>query len=136
MPHRVVIISVDASTVDSSPKMDGQSKSPPIRELMSAVTRVQLSRYNTATRELIQQQLDQWVRELSSPGGTISAYFIQLNLNDIEEQQRRLYFNSIPTSFSLNNEQVDRLIAAGHELLRNDPEYQRFILDVNGDTED
>jgi len=27
---------------------------------------------------------------------------------------------------------VDKLIAAGHDLLRNNPEYQRFIADMGG----
>ena len=37
------------------------------------------------------------------------------------------FFDGIPTSFVLDDEQVDRLIAVGRELLRNNPDYQRFL---------
>ena len=42
------------------------------------------------------------------------------------------FFNRIPTSFSLSDEQVDKLIAVGHELLRGNPDYQRFLADLGG----
>ncbi len=133
-PHRLVIITVDASASDSHPEMDSNNKPPSVNELMSAVSRVQLSRYNKATLELVQQHQQLWAKDLSTPGRTVIPYFIQLSFNDIKQSDRRLYFNSIPTSFSLSDEQVDRLIEAGHELLRNNPEYQRLIADLNGVT--
>ena len=49
------------------------------------------------------------------------------------QAERRLYFNQIPTNFSLTDEQVDDLIAAGRELLINNTEFQRFIKDLGKD---
>ena len=40
---------------------------------------------------------------------------------------KRRYFNSMATSFSLPNDEVDSLIAAGHELLQDSPEFQAFV---------
>jgi hypothetical protein len=38
--------------------------------------------------------------------------------------ERRKFFNSIPTSFALTDEQVNRLIAVGAEPVRGNPEFQ------------
>ena len=37
------------------------------------------------------------------------------------------YFNEIPTSFALSDEQIDLLISAGREQLRNNPDFQRLL---------
>ena len=77
-------------------------------------------------------------------GGTRAAalsYRVLEDLRDntvvIDGQPRRLlddrrFFNRIPTSFSLSKEQVDRLIEAGRELLRNNPDYQRLLTELGG----
>jgi NTE family protein len=69
---------------------------------------------------------------LSTPARPITSYFVNLGFTDIEEPERRRFFNAIPTSFSLTEEQIDGLIEAGHELLRNDPDYQQLLADLGG----
>ena len=49
---------------------------------------------------------------------------------DIVQPEDQRFFNQIPTSFSLSEEQVDRLIEAGRELLRNNPDFQRLLTDL------
>lgn len=44
--------------------------------------------------------------------------------------ERRKFFHRIPTSFTLTDEQVDQLIAAGGELLRSNPEFRRLLADL------
>jgi len=51
---------------------------------------------------------------------------------DVELPEEREYYDLIPTSFSLSEEQVDRLILAGRELLRNNPDFQRLLVDIGG----
>ncbi len=65
-------------------------------------------------------------------GPTVHAIFRQTRLYDIQQPEQRAFFNAIPTSFNLSEEQVDRLIEAGHELLRNNPDYQRLLADLGG----
>ncbi|MFW2438190.1 MAG: patatin-like phospholipase family protein [Arenicellales bacterium] len=124
--RRLAIISVNAST-DSVLDIGLSTKPPTMEETLSAVTDVQLHRYNTATLELIQKSIRRWAAELSSAGSPVKPYFIQVNFRDIEDPQKQQYFNRIPTSYTLTDEQVDKLIAAGHQLLRKNPDYQRFI---------
>jgi NTE family protein len=38
--------------------------------------------------------------------------------------------NKVPTSFKLSDEQVDRLIAVGRQLLREHPDFQRLLADL------
>jgi NTE family protein len=56
-----------------------------------------------------------------------------LDFNGIEDPNQREFLNQIPTSFSLTDEQVDALIAAGGELLRGNPEFRRLLADLAAD---
>jgi len=69
---------------------------------------------------------------LSTPDNPFTAYNVRVELMDILHPDDRSFFNQIPTSFSLSDEQVDRLIEAGRELLRNNPNYQRLLADLGG----
>jgi NTE family protein len=131
-PSRIVIITVNAST-DPAPKMDASNKQPSLSETINSVTDIQLHRYNTATLKLMKQSVNRWAKELSTPERPVTPYFIQISFRDIQQSDTRVFFNRIPTSFSVSDEQVDRLIAAGRELLRNNPDFQRFVADLDGD---
>jgi len=43
----------------------------------------------------------------------------------------RLFLNKIPTSFSLEDDQVDALITSAGEVLDADPEFQRLLQDIS-----
>ena len=47
---------------------------------------------------------------------------------------RRPHSNRIPTSFSLTDEQVDKPIEAGRELLHANPEFRRLLADLRADS--
>jgi NTE family protein len=130
-PRRVVIISVNAST-DPEPEMDASNVQPSLEETINAVTDVQLHRYNAATEELLQESVQRWARDLSTLGRSVTPHFIRIGFRDIEQVQDRQFFNRIPTSFELSDEQVDRLIAAGHDLLRENPDYSQLVSELGG----
>ena len=94
------------------------------------MSNVQLHRYNDATLELFQKSMERWSEALSTPDRPVTPYFVQLGFSDLEQPEARRFFNQVPTSFNLSEEQVERLIEAGHELLRNNPDYQRLLLDL------
>ena len=121
-PRRLVIISVNAST-DPEPEMDVSNKQPSLSETIGAMSDVQLHRYNVATLELMDKSVTRWARDLSTPGRPVTPYFIQVGFRDVQQPEQLRFFNQVPTSFSLTDEQVDKLIAAGRELLRNNPEF-------------
>ena len=130
-PRRLVVISVNAST-DPEPEMDVSNKQPSLKETIGAMSDVQLHRYNVATLELMDKSVKRWARELSTSGRSVTPYFIQVGFRDIRQPEQLQFFNRVPTSFALSDEQVDKLIAAGRELLRNNPDFQRFLAGLGG----
>jgi NTE family protein len=130
-PRRFVVISVDAST-DPEPKMDKTAKQPSLYEAIQGVSSAQLHRYNSATLELMREAIPRWAEQASTPQQTVEPHFIQVGFHDFLEHDTLQFFNRIPTSFDLSDEQVDRLISAGRELLRRDPEFQRLVAELGG----
>ena len=129
-PRRLVVIVVNSST-NPEPVMDASARQPSLLETVNAMSDIQLHRYNTSTIELMKQRLAKWSKELSTPDKPIAHYFIQLSFRDVPTERRK-FFNRITTSFALSDEQVDALIAAGGELLRRNPEFQRLLADLRG----
>jgi len=130
-PSQFVIISVNAST-DPMPIMDQSNAEPSIGETINAMSDVQLHRYNTATLDLMEGSLRQWTEAISTPGHQVKSYFIRIGVHDIKSPEHRLFFNKIPTSFSLSKEQVDRLAKGGREILEENTIYQQLVTDIGG----
>jgi len=129
-PRRVVLISVNASARPES-NMDRSPRQPSLAESIGAMSDVQLHRYNAATLALMKTSLERWAQEIQTPESPVEVYFIVLDFDGIQETQKRNFLNQTPTSFALTDEQVDGLIAAGRELLRNHPGFQRLLRDLN-----
>jgi NTE family protein len=131
-PRRIVMIVVDAST-EADNDMYTSNKTPSMKQTIGAMTDMQLHRYNAATLELLNGTINRLSQQLSTPEAPVTPYFILLNFEDIQDPKRLEYFNRIPTSFHLEDEQVDRLIEVGGELLRNNPEFRRLLSDLQAD---
>jgi len=144
--RKVVIILVNAETaldVESSRKM----QSPTFAAALGAATSVPLQRYSFETVALMKDRLAEWQREsydaacgetAQSGKGTagksadteckgVDFHFIEVNFSEHPDPAERDYLKQLPTSFVLTDEAVDRLIAAGRLVLRNNAEYQRLL---------
>ena len=131
-PKRIVLISVDAST-NPELTMDSTHRHPSMSETVSAMSNVQLHRYNVATSELLKSKLQQWAEQISSPEHRVEPYFIKFGFKDLPSPQQQTYFNKIPTSFSLSKEQVNKLIKVGRQLIRSNGDYQRLLKGIKAD---
>ncbi|MCU7940470.1 MAG: hypothetical protein KZQ64_12675 [gamma proteobacterium symbiont of Bathyaustriella thionipta] len=98
-----------------------------VGDTLSAVTDIQLHLYNTETNTLLKEQLMKWARKLSTKENPITPYFIDLNVTNIQNHEDRIFFNRVPTSFSLEKEQADKLIKLAKDMLRQNPEYQKLL---------
>ena len=123
---RIVIISVDAFA-NNNRSMDKSNKQPDLDEVISAVSDIQVRQQNASTLHLIEHSIKDWAKGLSSESNVVKPFFIQLNFQQVYERKKRDYLNSIPTCFSLNDEQVDALIDAGHQLLRSNDVFQGLL---------
>lgn len=129
---RLVVLSVNASTKPRY-NIENTNKIPDIEPTISAVTDTQLHRYNAATISLIRRSMTRWSEELSSFWQPIDPYFIEISFDGIQQEKRRSFFNQIPTSLSLSQEQADELILAGVELLEHNTEFQRLLKSMQDD---
>ncbi|MDX1706552.1 hypothetical protein [Pseudidiomarina sp.] len=126
---KLVIISVNAAT---KPRyaIESSKEVPPLQAIVNAATDAQLHRYNSATISLIRQSMNRWSDELSEYWAPVEPYLIELSFDAIEQPEKRMFLNQIPTSMSLSVEQTDTLIRVGNELLLSNPDFKRLIEDL------
>jgi NTE family protein len=130
-PRRIAVIAVNASA-DTRQGIDATRLQPTIEETLNAVTDIQLHRYNTDTLQDMQQSLARWSKVLSTLDRPVQPYFIRLSFEDVADAPMRKFLNEIPTSLALSAEQVDRLIAAGRELLRSNAGFRSLVASLDG----
>jgi NTE family protein len=109
--------------------------SPGLGAILGSVSNIQIYGRNADTIELMRESLRQWARELAPhrggrPPGTS---LVTLGFEDIEDPDERRFFQSVPTSFSLPDTTVDRLIAVARRLLRESPDYRAFLAELAAD---
>lgn len=136
LPH-YVIISIDASTTPDS-EIDDSAEEPGIAETISAITGIQLHRYNTTTKSLIEEWGKKYQQNMQEEHDTeIEFYFVSIELSfdpaalSSQDIERRKYLNSIPTDFTLKAKQVDALIDEGYIQLQNHPQFLRFLSNIH-----
>jgi NTE family protein len=130
-PSKLIFISVNAST-DPAPAMDQSNAQPSLEEAIKRVSSTQIHRYSAATLELMEITLPRWAEEISTPKQAVKSHFIQLSFKHIDKPDLLRFFNLIPISFGLNDEQVDKLIEAGRHLIRYSPDFQRLVAELGG----
>ncbi|VGO22501.1 patatin-like phospholipase family protein [Pontiella sulfatireligans] len=130
IPTRMIFISVNASAKKET-TINRSEKQPSIKQTMGSVTGIQMHRYNISTINLMEESIKSWVEELSTPGRPVKPYFIQVKFDDVKDPEEQAFLNEIPTSFNLTDEQVDALIKAGRELLRQNPTWRSLIAEFD-----
>ncbi len=130
LPKRLVVIVVDAST-SSETDIGKTTSMPSIGHTLSTVTDIQLHLYNTETSALFKQQITQWASALSTKEHSVTPYYIHLDVTDLEHEEDQLFFHQVPTSFSIEQAQADKLIVLAKEMLRQEPEYKKLLNELN-----
>jgi len=86
------------------------------------------------TIKQLQAALEAWKKaELAAHAdSSISPdyYLIPVGFDAITDETERSFFMNLLTTFNLPDSTVDRLIAAGSEILRDSPEYKRLLDDL------
>ncbi len=126
LPKYIVIIIVNAETRPENP-MDSRDTIPSSIQVVDAVSSAQIGRYNVESLALLEEGYKRWAAELSTPGHTVTPFFIKLDFQSIGDKQYRRTFNNMATSFSLPDDEVDQLIEAGRQLLLQSPAYQELL---------
>lgn len=132
IPRYVVYLSVNAATENNS-VMDQTTKQPSMIDAINAMSDVQLHRYNAATVDLLNRELESWTAIVSTPEQEVKSYFIEVTFEDVTEPLLRLFLNKVPTSFSLEDEEVDALIENARVLVRENSQFQALLKDLASD---
>lgn len=103
--------------------------SPGLASILGTVSNIQIYGRNADTIELMRGSLKRWATELAPlrGGRPLGTSLVTLGFEDIEDPKERKFFQSLPTSFSLPDTTVDRLIAVARRLLRESPDYRAFL---------
>jgi NTE family protein len=141
--NKVVFIVVNAETQPDT-KWDRSEAMPSMSAMMSAYSSIAIERYNEATIALLKESLKSWtddIRDQRCEGGAISTepgscgdiqfYIVEVKFNALKDETERMYFKRLPTSFSLESEQVDQLREVAHRILVQSEEFQRFLGDLH-----
>jgi NTE family protein len=109
--------------------------SPGLASILGSVSNIQIYGRNADTIELMRGSLKRWATEMASMRGgrPMGTSLVTLGFEDIEDPEERKFFQSLPTSFSLPDTTVDRLIAVARRLLRESPDYQAFLAALAAD---
>jgi NTE family protein len=124
----ILVLVVNAETRPDT-EFSRSTEEPSTSQVLNAVTTAQLSRYNVETLALVRESFEGWAQQLSRPGRPVAFHMIELGFEQVEEPVERAYLQQIETSFHLSNEKVDRLIAAGRQLVRGSAELRRALED-------
>jgi NTE family protein len=105
-------------------------QNPSVGSLLASMTNAQIDVLSSETLELmlnLQTLLKERTAQANLP---TEFYLIEVSFQNTEDKAEREYLNSLPTSLSLPDEDVDRLRKNARELLRNNPEFQRLLRDL------
>ena len=101
-----------------------------MKKTVAALTDISMHLYSVETKSLLKEKLEQWAKEVSTAENPITPYFIDLNVTGIQDKDDRIFFNQVPTSFSLEKEQADKLIVLAKGMLRQNSEYQKLLIQL------
>jgi len=123
--RQVLLIAVNAETDPDFSRPDGDPITIGLLALIRTVTGIQTRSTNFETIELVRSSFERWTRELSERRGEpVEFRLVDLYFDEIPDPAERSYLRNLPTSLALDDEAVDRLRAAGRELLRNSPGFR------------
>ena len=66
--------------------------------------------------------------------GKVDFYSIDLSFDQFSDQSEAAYYLSLPTSFFLKSQVVDKLKAAAHTLLYQNPDFRKLMTDLRART--
>jgi NTE family protein len=135
--RKLVFLMVNAETDPdvSQYELDGV---PSLSQVLNSLVDIPINRYSDDTYELLGQAIEQWRIQLQQRSQTSTSvftpdadiYFINASLSELEDGEQRTRLMRIPTNLSLTDGEIDQLLLAASQLIRNDKEFQRLLRDL------
>ena len=131
---RVLVIVVNAQTYVTHAWSE-RGADPGIIDTLDASFSAAIGILNTETISLAKNAFDGWGDFLNAKRGSseqkVSIYFVTLTFNQIPDPAEREYFNAIPTTFDLADNDIDAVRDLAGQLLDDSTEFRNFIDSLN-----
>ena len=122
----VLIISVNAAVEHRLPWAK-LPETPSERQTLGSMTHIQMRNYTSDTLHIVERAYEDWESSRSSGAAQAQFDFVEVTFAAVKDDEERAYLNELPTSLQLSEEQVDRLVSAGRQLLRESPSFRNFL---------
>ncbi len=129
VPRIIAVIVVNAET-EPNWTIDLSSAAPSFAQLMNSVSGSQIRRYNLETLVTMETLLDSLKAELSAEGHDVKTFMVDVSFDRLKDSESKTFFKGLPTSFVLTDREVDELRAVGRRLLRESPEFQALVREL------
>lgn len=132
--RKLVVISVNSAR-DPANNIDQSDRLPGMRAVADTLLFGAGARATLETQEFLADTARQWREDLRNRNDEMADAFapdaeihvVQVNLRDAADGDLRLRLLQVPTAFSISDEEVTRLIAAGRSALQRSPEFQDLL---------
>lgn len=144
----ILVIAVNAKTRSRS-KIGERRNAPRILQVSGVVTGGPMGNYSYETIELLKESMREWTTDVQQVEACyelfqencregelpkeflqkVTYYPVELTFESIEDKTKRERLQSMPTSFTLRPEQVEELENTAAELLKQNPQFQKFLAD-------
>ena len=135
---KVLFVVVNAAAT-LNPELSLSAKTPSAAQTLNAATTIQSQNYNADTLDLLELSVPRWTEQVRQ--GRCAEYLIdgceefafyvtELNFSHVGEPGAS-QLAAIETALQLPHEEVDLLIAAGQQLVRESAVIQQFIEHIN-----
>ena len=141
--HKIVFVVVNAEK-GLSTRWDHYPGSPPLSGMIDSYSSIAIERYNVETIALLRESIPRWTEEIrrgrcapgqvsTEPGscGDIRFYIVEVKFEALKDEAQREYLMSLPTSFSLKSEDVDKLRDAAHQILAQSEQFQELLRELH-----
>jgi NTE family protein len=131
--HKIVLVVVDSER-DLADRIDESERVPSMRQVLDAMIFGAGSRWTAETTEIVKDTARRAAEEVRAARGREGSAFapdaevfvINLRLRDLQDTQMRQRLLQVPTAFEILPSDSLQLQAAGREVLRSSPEFQRL----------
>lgn len=133
---RNILIVVVNAEVSPHPHLALKRAAPSTSEVVSSVVIEQMSRYSRDTIHLVSDKYRNLAADLSTPSRDVNFHLVEVSFDGIRDREQRDYFNGVPTNFDLSDEEVDAIITAAGQLLRDSADFQAFLSSISASQSD
>jgi NTE family protein len=147
---KVVVITVNAKPAIKKPGWDIKGKGLGLFDMLGLATSAPMGNFTDAEIALMRSKerqneleitmrdritelygkdaLSQHFPELA--GKLIDVHFVEVDFEQVPDEAERNYLTTVPTSFKLTREQVDKLRAAAVQILDANPDFQKLTAEL------